>query len=111
MGDGRTRAMAQHGLVFERQQEGDRFTLGVTGEADVDTAPALRGALLELIDDGARHIAIDLGGTEFLDSTALGVLVGAMKRLKAIGGSLTVRSPSPRVRQIIDLTGLAGTFG
>lgn len=101
----------QHGLVFERRQDGDLYTLDVHGEADVETAPALRNALLELMDDGAREIRIDLGGTEFLDSTALGVLVGALKRLRAIGGSLTVLSPSPRVRQIIDLTGLAGTFG
>ena len=46
----------------------------------------LRERLIELVDGGAHHVVVDLGGVDFLDSTGLGVLVGAMKRLRVAHG-------------------------
>ena len=65
----------------------DNTVLEVGGEVDVYTAPRLRERLVELVEGGARKVIVDLSRVEFLDSTGLGVLVGALKRLRAAGGT------------------------
>jgi len=42
---------------------------------------AFRESVFELIDGGASSLAIDLSGVEFIDSTALGALVGVLKKV------------------------------
>ena len=71
-------------LSLATRTVGEHTVLEVGGEVDVYTAPRLRERLLELIDGGARHVVVDLGRVDFLDSTGLGVLVGALKRLRAV---------------------------
>ena len=55
----------------------DHTVLEVGGEIDVYTAPALRERLIELVDGGRPAGRRRPGRVEFLDSTGLGVLVGA----------------------------------
>jgi anti-sigma B factor antagonist len=87
------------------------FTVvAVTGEIDVSTSPQLREKILELLEQQKRRLVIDLEGTAFLDSTGLGVLVGASKRLRAAGGSLTVVCSQPRILRTLKLTNLDRVF-
>jgi anti-sigma B factor antagonist len=51
-----------------------------------------------------KRLVVDLGGTEFIDSTGLGVLVRALKRLRHHGGELVVRSPRPNARKVLAIT-------
>ncbi len=50
------------------------------GEVDVATAPALRAAVDEALDRGPADVVVDLPGVTFIDSTGLGVLIGARRR-------------------------------
>jgi len=84
--------------------------LEVGGEVDVYTAPRLRERLIELIEGGARSVVVDLGRVEFLDSTGLGVLVGALKRLRAVGGSLGLVCGQERLLKIFRITALDRVF-
>jgi anti-sigma B factor antagonist len=89
---------------------GDCAVLQVAGEIDVYTAPLLRERVIQLVDDGARHIIADLRGVTFLDSTGLGVLVGSLKRLRSHGGSLRVVINADRILRIFRITGLVNVF-
>ena len=53
---------------------------------------------------------LDLLGVTFLDSTALGVLVGALKRCRELGGELHVVVADPRIMKIFEITGLTSVF-
>ncbi|BCJ32719.1 anti-sigma-B factor antagonist [Actinocatenispora thailandica] len=88
----------------------DRTILRVTGEIDVYTAPRLRQRLVQLVEDGARHLVVDLGGVEFLDSTGLGVLVGGLKRMRALSGSFALVCDQERILKIFRITGLDRIF-
>ena len=81
--------------------------IALRGELDVATAPILAEVLTTAMDGGARRLILDLVELGFIDAAGLGVIVGAVTRLQAGGGSLTIRSPSPMVRRILDITGLA----
>jgi anti-sigma B factor antagonist len=85
---------------------GDCAVLRVVGEVDVFTAPVLRERIAELTGKGAVHIIADLSRVDFLDSTGLGVLVGALKRVREHGGSLTPVINSERILHILRITGL-----
>jgi anti-sigma B factor antagonist len=88
----------------------DHTVLLVGGEVDVYTAPRLRERLVELVDGGARKVVVDLGRVEFLDSTGLGVLVGAHKRLRAAGGSLALVCAREPLLKIFRITALDQVF-
>jgi anti-sigma B factor antagonist len=84
--------------------------VAVRGEVDVATAPQLREGLQRVIADGASTVILDLLGVTFLDSTALGVLVGAHKRCRELGGELRVVVADPRLVKIFEITGLTGVL-
>jgi anti-sigma B factor antagonist len=87
---------------------GDCAVLQVAGDVDISTAPELRDALNRT---HAAHMVVDMRGVVFLDSTGLGVLVGAHKRLQHRGGSLKiVTRRADRARRLFELTGLSRAF-
>jgi anti-sigma B factor antagonist len=79
----------------------------ISGEVDVYTAPQLRDCLRRIDADDADRVVLDLSAMTFIDSTGLGVIVGAVKRLRENGGTLTLRAPSKSTRKVLDITGLA----
>lgn len=91
--------------------ERDKWSvLAVTGEVDVATAPRLREQLIELVNQGSTRIVVDLTGVDFLDSTGLGVLVGALKRVRTQDGELVLVCNEPRVLKVFEITGLTKVF-
>lgn len=90
--------------------QGASASVVVIGELDMYTAPHLRHDLVGLMARGARQITVDLGGVEFIDSTALGVLVGILKRLRQSDGNLQLLSPRPGILKVLEMTGLTQIF-
>jgi anti-sigma B factor antagonist len=82
----------------------------VRGEVDVYTASVLREQLVAVIDRGAGSVVADLRRVDFLDSTGLGVLVGALKRLRMAGGDMSVVCDSERLLKIFRITALDRVF-
>lgn len=76
------------------------------GELDLFTAPVLRDVLRTLSGGGQHLLAVELSGLRFLDSSGLGVLVGATKRAAAGGGALCLVGASDRVLKMLRITGL-----
>jgi len=86
--------------------DGDVRVLRVGGEVDFDVAPQFKRRISSLIEAGDRQLVIDLTAVEFIDSTAIGVLVGAIKRMRAVSGSLAVVCDNEDVRAIFEAVGL-----
>jgi anti-sigma B factor antagonist len=89
---------------------GDEAHLHVTGDLDCYTSPDLRAALLEALEESPRLVVLDLGGCSFIDSTALGVLVGALRRVRQAGGDMQLRSLTPATVRLFEVTGMAKLF-
>jgi anti-sigma B factor antagonist len=95
---------------IEERIDGRVPVLTVTGEIDVATAPQLRESLHGVIVQGQATVVLDLLAVTFLDSTALGVLVGGLKRCRELGGELHVVVADDRIRKIFEITGLDKVF-
>jgi anti-sigma B factor antagonist len=77
--------------------------VSVSGEVDVATAPALRDCLGQVIERDSGVVVVDLLQVTFIDSTGLGVLIGAHKRCADNGRDL-------RILKVFDITGLTELF-
>lgn len=85
--------------------DGRVAVLSAQGEVDIATSAVLRKAL-ESIPAAADTIVIDLAGVSFLDSTGLGVLIGARRRLHRSGVRIMVVNAAPAVWRVFKITGL-----
>jgi anti-sigma B factor antagonist len=86
------------------------FVVALTGEVDLYTAPELKSELLRLVAEEPERIVVDLSGATFVDSTALGVLLGAVKRLRLAGGELVIVCADLNIRRILSITLLDRAF-
>lgn len=84
--------------------------LTLEGDADLHSANELNARLGAAIDSGAVLLVVDLSRVTFIDSMALGVLLEAMKLLRARGGALRIVGPRPDVRRIFEITLLDRIF-
>jgi len=91
-------------------RKGDACILTISGEVDIYTSPALKSALAAAAVDGCRVLVVDLNAVGFIDSSGLGVLVGALRRAREAGGDLRVVSGQETVARILRITGLDRVF-
>jgi anti-sigma B factor antagonist len=96
-------------LIEQRELADGNTMLEVEGDLDLASAPKLKWALADLQAAGAHNLIVDLQGVGFIDSTALGVLVGAQRGLD-VGARLLLICSEPNVLRIFELTGLDGMF-
>ena len=96
--------------IFEESLGDARHVVGIRGEIDLFTAPELKQRLVEAIEAGARELIVDLTETTFLDSTALGVLIGAVKRLRSDDGRLAIVNVDANIAKTFEITGLDQIF-
>jgi anti-sigma B factor antagonist len=89
-------------LSVERMSAG--ILVRLTGELDLYNAEDLRAALAQAIDERPERLVVDLSQVEFLDSTALGVLIEARSRLGR--GGLVLASPQIETRRALQVSGL-----
>jgi len=82
----------------------------VAGEVDLFTSPKVKERILDLLGGGATKLVIDLEHVTFMDSTGLGVLVGALRRLTERGGALALVCPQGPVLRVMEVTGLKKVF-
>jgi len=93
------------------RRDGGIVVVSPVGELDAYVAPELREELHRLADDDSvRTLVIDLRRVSFLDSSALGVLVGALRRIRERSGELRFVEPPPTVRRIFEITQLDRAF-
>jgi anti-sigma B factor antagonist len=82
----------------------------VAGDIDLHSAPELRDELSALVDSDTRQVTLDLSEVTFLDSMALGVILGTKKRLAASGRDLELVVANPDIRRIFEITMLDRIF-
>jgi anti-sigma B factor antagonist len=97
-------------IAIDVEQQAGWDVVRVSGEIDIRTAPELRDVLAGVLDKGGDQVVVDLEGVEFLDSTALSVMVGAHKRLVRKGGTLHLVCTREPILRVLTVTGLSRVF-
>jgi anti-sigma B factor antagonist len=96
--------------IEDRKVDDETHIVAVSGEIDLFTAPEFKQRMSAPIDAGRSNVVVDLSRTTFIDSSSLGVLIGAHRRLKLRGGSLVVVCDNETITKTFKITGLDGVF-
>ena len=102
--------MAVDFSISDRAIDDRTHLVAVAGEIDIFTAPEFKQRVSAPIDAGRRRLIVDLSGTTFIDSSSLGVLIGAHRRLKRRGGTMVVVCDNDAIVKTFRITGLDGVF-
>jgi len=84
--------------------------LALSGDVDLASASDLRMLLVELGGSAPAFVVLDLAELEFIDSTGLGVLVGALRGLRAAGGDLRIAGARAGIARVLSVTELNRVF-
>jgi anti-sigma B factor antagonist len=96
-------------ILDERTAEGVDV-VKVRGEIHLSTAPRFRQHLETIIDSGDGWLVLDLGAVEFIDSTGLSVLLGALRQVSQQKGHMALVCKNPTVLRLFEITSLDKTF-
>jgi anti-sigma B factor antagonist len=102
--------MNYSGLSIAREEAQDAVVLHAKGFLDLSTRLKLSAALNEAVAGEEGAVVVDLCEVTFLDSTGLGVLMNALRRLTRQQRDLRIVCPPGNIRRIFELSGLDGTF-
>ena len=78
--------------------------------ATLSEAEEFKNLLIDSIDEGSMKMVVDLSACEFIDSTFLGTLVVALKKLTTLGGDLRLVGFQPAVHSMFELTRMYRVF-
>ncbi len=98
------------GIDLKTEDGGGTLVFKLRGSLDLATAPTVRAALTEATEKGSHHLIVDLSQLEFLDSTGLGVLIGAHRRAVERGGSFRLVVSHGPIERLLNITGLVTVF-
>jgi anti-sigma B factor antagonist len=95
--------------IDRRELDTRTSVISIGGELDLATAPQLKWMLLDALEEGHSRLVVDLSQATFMDSTALGVLVGVDRSLES-GATLAIVCASTSLLKIFELSGMDGVF-
>ena len=96
--------------IKDRAVGADTHVISVSGEVDLFTAPEVKQRVMAPIVAGVEHVIVDLTQATFVDSSSLGVLIGAHRQLRSRGGRLIVACGDDAIVKTFRVTGLDGVF-
>lgn len=103
--------MQQEERITTRQRrEGKYPVVEVSGEIDVFTSPVLKGAVYDPILQGFRHIIVDMTNVTYMDSSGFGILLGATKRVRPEGGTISLVGCNETITRMLTITRLSTIF-
>ncbi len=96
----------REGLWLSAEQHGSVTVVTIRGDLDIVSSGRFDDCLKQARAESKR-IILDLAGVNFMDTSALAVIVGHWKKLKAEGGTLILAGARYRYTKSLWITGLA----
>ena len=97
-------------LQVTHRRDGDVGILDVNGEVRLEIGSKVQSTGRTLLDEGVRHLVVDLGGVTFMDSASLGVLIELNELTSQQNGKLVLCDVSEAVQRVLLHAGLEGRF-
>ncbi|MBS7298860.1 MAG: anti-sigma F factor antagonist [Eubacteriales bacterium] len=86
--------------------EKNTLLVEITGELDHHTATKIRTKIDNAISKDYKNIIFDFSALTFMDSSGIGMIMGRYKKILKYDGKMTIVSPKPQVKRILEISGL-----
>lgn len=93
-------------LQIRIEGQGTKRIVYLEGMCDLATVPQLRQALMALGPPDVMELVVDVNLLEFCDSTGLGTMLGALRRMREGGGEFGIAGARGSVLRLLEITGL-----
>ncbi len=81
--------------------------ISANGRLNMVAAPRLRELVSTTVKDKhCNRVVVDLGDTEFIDSSGLGALIAGLKTARNAGGDLRIARPQEQITMVLELTNM-----
>lgn len=98
-------------LIPFARLENEAVIAAVDGEIDLKNSPELREALLDLINtQKPKKVILNLSKVQYMDSSAIAVLVESLQKLRKSGGKMCLTNLQPRVKGLLEIARLDSIF-
>jgi anti-sigma B factor antagonist len=91
-------------------EKGSYWTIKPVGEVDIASAAKFRKALNDAYERTRADIRLDASELTYIDSTGLGVIIGAFGRIQENGHQICVENPRANVKKLLQITSLDKIF-
>ncbi|OUN89899.1 STAS domain-containing protein [[Collinsella] massiliensis] len=98
-------------LVITTSASPERYVIGVDGEVDISNASKLRDAIDLALEQPTEVVYLDFEHVAYIDSTGIGVLVGAAHHAEEHGKHFAVVNAQPGVMRVAQLLGVDAEIG
>lgn len=98
-------------IKLDLEEISDIPVVKVTGEIDVSTAPEFKSVINKAVIACATDLIVDLTDVSYMDSSGFGTLLGATKRIRPRGGTVTLVGCNPAIERMLKITRLDTIFG
>ena len=98
-------------ISISSTSQGDGTLVAVSGEVDVSNASDLRDELNRALAGSSTSIEVELSKVSYIDSTGIGVLVGAAHRAGELSRTFNVLHPQANVSRVLGLLGVSKDLG
>src|SRR3954451_23412055 len=88
----------------------DWLVVAISGDFALDLVADVRRLVMPMLESRNHRVIIDLTETTFMDSTALGLVMGIRERVRSYFGDMRVVTDRPSVLRVFEITGLAATL-
>ena len=85
-------------------------TIKLQGRFDFNTHRDFRAAAEPVLQEEPKQIEVDLGGVDYLDSSALGMLLMLRDKTQAVNKTLALVNCRGSVRQVLDIANFGKLF-
>ncbi len=92
--------------MISSETKNEILSIVIEGDIEMTTLKKLKNELLELVDTTELNVEIDFAKVDYIDSSGIGVLLTAHKRLKARNKSLKLINLTSRLSRILELSSL-----
>jgi anti-sigma B factor antagonist len=98
-------------MAFTEEKVDGVVVLVIGGKINTEASEDLLKRMIGLIDNGTRHLLLDLSGVDYINSSGLRVLLTVAKRMKDLNGKIVLADVTDLIYQVLHVSGCTSHIG
>ena len=102
--------LEQRSVIASSETTDDSCVVRLQGDIDFSRSPELRNGLLQIVEQGAPRLILDLSEVPYMDSSGVAVLVEILQKQRKKDSKLVLCNMQSKVKGIFEISQLHKVF-